>query len=153
MGGGRAVGERNEIVDSPVGWVNRHVRRYVESGGAKGHRWQGTDTLLLITRGRRTGKLRRTALIYGRDGDRYVVVGSNGGSAEHPQWFRNLLAEPRVSVQVKDETFNARAVPATGAERSRLWALMAEIFPQYDSYRERTRREIPVVVLEPVAEA
>ena len=73
----------SDVTDSPVGWVNAHVRRYVESGGASGHRWSGTDTLLLTTRGRRTGLLRRTALIYGRDDDRFVVVGSNGGKAVH----------------------------------------------------------------------
>ncbi len=73
------------MTESPVGWVHAHVRRYVESGGMRGHRWSGTDALLLTTRGRRTGLLRRTALIYGRDDDRFVVVGSNGGKARHPE--------------------------------------------------------------------
>jgi F420H(2)-dependent quinone reductase len=71
-----------QVHDSPTGWVAAHVRRYLDSGGTQGHRWNGVDTLLITTRGRKTGQLRRTALIYGRDGDRYVVVGSNGGRPE-----------------------------------------------------------------------
>ena len=68
-----------KVYDSPKNWVRRHISDYVRTGGAKGHRWHGVDTLLLTTRGRRTGKLRRTALIYGRDGERYLVVASTGG--------------------------------------------------------------------------
>lgn len=79
----------------PVG-VARHIREYVETDGRKGHRWNGVPTLLLTTRGRRTGKLRRTALIYGRDGDAYVVVASRGGARHHPQWYLNLAPDPEV---------------------------------------------------------
>lgn len=78
--------EQNEITDSPVEWVADHVRRYVTSGGKSGHRWSGLDTLLITTRGRKTGVLRRTALIYGRDGERYIVVASNGGKPKNPAW-------------------------------------------------------------------
>lgn len=137
-----------EIVDSPTAWVNAHIRRYVETDGKKGHKWYGVDTLLLTTRGRRSGKLRRTALIYGTDGDRFVVVGSNGGARKHPSWYLNLLDDPEVEVQVGAEQFAARAQPARGKERSRLWPLMASIFPQYDSYQKKTSREIPVVIIE-----
>lgn len=140
---------QEQVFDSPTGWVADHIRRYVESDGRNGHRWNGVDTLLLTTRGRRSGKLRRTALIYGRDGDRYVVVGSRGGAATHPQWYLNLRAEPEVEVQVGADKFRARAMVTAGAERDRLWQMMASIFPQYDQYRERTAREIPVVALEP----
>jgi deazaflavin-dependent oxidoreductase (nitroreductase family) len=81
-----------------------------------------------------------------------VVVGSNGGSAEHPQWYRNLVADPLVRVQVRDSTFAARARTATGEERATLWREMVEIFPQYDRYQKRTKREIPVVVLTPIVD-
>jgi deazaflavin-dependent oxidoreductase (nitroreductase family) len=141
----------DEILDSPTPWVARHVRRYVESGGASGHRWSGQDTLLLTTRGRRSGKLRRTALIYGRDADRYVVVASNGGKPTHPAWYLNLTAAPGVRVQVGSDTFDATASTAGGPERQRLWRLMAARFPTYDSYQRRAGkagRQIPVVVLE-----
>jgi deazaflavin-dependent oxidoreductase (nitroreductase family) len=140
--------EDQQVVDSPRGWVNRHIRRYVATAGEDGHEWRpGVPTLLLTTRGRRSGKLRRTALIYGRDGDDYVVVGSNGGSPRHPAWYQNLEADRRAHVQVGGEEFDARARTATGQERARLWPRLAEIWPDYDSYQASTDREIPVVVL------
>jgi deazaflavin-dependent oxidoreductase (nitroreductase family) len=137
-----------EVLDSPTRWVARHVRRYVETDGRSGHRWNGRNTLLLTTRGRRSGRLRRTALIYGRDGDRYVVVASNGGARNHPHWYLNLTAQPEVQVQVQAERFAARARTADAQERPRLWRMMAEIWPDYERYQKRTGREIPVVILE-----
>jgi deazaflavin-dependent oxidoreductase (nitroreductase family) len=139
-----------EVVDSPKGWVRKHIRDYVESDGRKGHRWHGVDTLLLTTRGRRSGKLRRTALIYRRDGERYVVVASTGGGDHHPAWYLNLVDDPEVRVQVGADTFAARASTAEGAERARLWEEMASVWPDYDRYQAKTDREIPVVVLERV---
>jgi len=141
--------EQDDVLDSPTGWVATHVRRYVSSAGANGHIWYGKPTLLLTTRGRRSGALRRTGLIYGEDDGNYVVVGSNAGSDHHPHWYLNLLAEPRARVQVAAETFDAVAREAEGEERARLWQAMTEIFPQYKSYRKKTSRKIPVVVLEP----
>lgn len=138
----------NKVTDSPVKWVADHVRRYVESDGEKGHRWSGMDTLLITTQGRKTGLMRRTALIYGRDGDSYIVVGSNGGKKNHPSWYLNLLENPAVQVQVGAEQFEAQARPATEEERPRLWALMAGIFPTYNTFKKKTSREIPVVVIE-----
>jgi deazaflavin-dependent oxidoreductase (nitroreductase family) len=113
-----------------------------------GRRYSGKDALLLTTRGRRSGLLRRTALFYGKDGERYVVVASNGGKPAHPAWYLNLLADPRVEVQDGAETFAARARPASAEERPRLWAMMAAIFPSYEGFRKKTSREIPVVVIE-----
>ena len=137
------------IHDSPTSWVRKHIDDYVTSDGEKGHRWRGLPTLLLTTRGRKSGKLRRTALIYGRDGDNYLIVASNGGATRHPLWYLNLAAEPRVTLQVGAESFTARARTADAAEKPRLWAIMSEIFPTYDGYRRKTRREIPLVILEP----
>jgi deazaflavin-dependent oxidoreductase (nitroreductase family) len=136
------------VTDSPIGWVSKHVRRYVETDGKSGHRWSGVDTLLLTTRGRSTGTLRRTALIYGRDRGRYLVVASNGGSKSHPNWYQNLAADPHVSVQVGDERFEALARTATPRQKPRLWRLMASIWPEYERYQTRTTRQIPVVILE-----
>jgi deazaflavin-dependent oxidoreductase (nitroreductase family) len=138
----------NQPQDSPVGWVNDHIRKYVDSGGAEGHEWRGITTLLLTTTGRKTGRQHRTALIYREDGDNYVIVASKGGAPRHPAWFLNLQAHPEVGVQVKDETFTAKAQVASGAERDRLWQRMVEIFPDYEDYRRKTDREIPVIVLE-----
>jgi len=144
------VASQEEILDSPTGWVARHVRRYVETDGRSGHKWNGRQTLLLTTRGRKSGKLRRTALIYGQDGDRYLLVASNGGARNHPFWYLNLTAQPEVQVQVGADTFTARARTAGAAEKPRLWRLMAAIWPDYDRYQKRTSRNIPVVIVERV---
>lgn len=138
-----------EIHDSPTDWVNKHIHDYVESDGRKGHKHQGKDALLLITTGRKSGELRRTALFYGTDGDHYIVVASRGGHSKNPAWYLNLDANPDVEVQVGADKFKARAHTATGDERTRLWALMADIFPTYNSFQKKTKREIPVVVLTP----
>jgi deazaflavin-dependent oxidoreductase (nitroreductase family) len=137
-----------EIVDSPVGWVRKHLRGYVESGGARGHRYYGRESLLLTTRGRRSGKLRRTPLFYGRHGDAYVVVASNGGAKQIPLWVGNIEADPAVTIQVGDKTFPARARPATAEERPALWAMMNAIFPSYADYERKAGHELPVVVIE-----
>jgi deazaflavin-dependent oxidoreductase (nitroreductase family) len=141
-----------EVFDSPVGWVAQHIRGYVESEGENGHHWRGVNTLLLTTRGRKSGKLRRTALIYGREGDDYVVVASKGGAQKHPEWYLNLTANPDVEVQVGGAKFSARARTVTFEEKPGLWRLMTSDWPDYDNYQKRTTREIPVVVLEPLAE-
>lgn len=140
--------EQDKIFDSPTGWVADHIRDYVETGGGSGHLWRGVPTLLLTTRGRKSGKLRRTALIYGRDGDHYIVVASRGGHPQHPAWYLNLVENPAVQVQVEAEVFTALARTATPEEKARLWPVMVSIWPDYDNYQKNTDREIPVVVLE-----
>jgi deazaflavin-dependent oxidoreductase (nitroreductase family) len=139
---------RDEATDSPVGWVAEHIKSYVETDGKSGQRYSGKDALLITTRGRKSGLLRRTALFYGKDGERYIVVGSNGGKATHPDWYLNLLEDPAVEVQDGAEKFAARARPATPEERPRLWAMMITIFPSYAGFEKKTRREIPVVLIE-----
>jgi deazaflavin-dependent oxidoreductase (nitroreductase family) len=126
--------------------VAKHINSYVETG-EKGHHFHGFDALLLTTRGRKSGKLRRTALYYGTRGEDFVVVASSGGSVGHPLWYLNLAADPSVTVQVKDDVFPATARTAAGDERAELWQLMAGLFPRYNEYRAMVDREIPVVVL------
>jgi deazaflavin-dependent oxidoreductase (nitroreductase family) len=137
-----------EPVDSVIPWVAKHTSRYVETGGEEGYLWNGVPTLVLTTKGRRSGELRRNSLIFGQDGDRYIVVASKGGHDHHPLWYRNLVEEPSVRVQVGAETFAARARTASPEERSRLWPLMTSVWPAYDEYQAKTTREIPVVILE-----
>jgi len=128
-----------------------HTRRYRETGGKVGHDWKrGAPTLILTTTGRRSGQPRDTPLIYGRDGERYVVIASQGGAPAHPGWYHNLEADPDAEIQVWDEAIPVRARTADGDERERLWRLMNDIWPDYDAYQTRTERRIPVVVLEPV---
>ncbi|NUP01090.1 MAG: nitroreductase family deazaflavin-dependent oxidoreductase [Nonomuraea sp.] len=140
-----------EPIDSPTKWVARHVKSYAESGGARGHLFHGAPTLLITTIGRRSGLPRRTALIYGRDGDRYVVVASNGGAADHPLWFHNLLARPQVRVQVGAEVFDAATRVAAEDERPRLWETMTGIWPRYLGYQRATSRWLPIVIIERTA--
>jgi deazaflavin-dependent oxidoreductase (nitroreductase family) len=125
-----------------------HVKKYVETNGEVGYLWNGAPILILTTTGRKSGEERSTPLIFGRDGDDYVLVASQGGRPQHPHWYRNLVAQPEVQLQVKDDRFRARARTAEGEERERLWRAMNEIWAPYDSYQEKTERVIPVVVLE-----
>lgn len=144
---------KKRVFDSPREWVREHIRAYVRTNGRKGHLWEGNPTLLITTIGRRSGKRRRTALIYGRDRKNFVVVASYGGRPRHPYWYLNLLQNPEVEVQVRAKTFNARARTASRPERPRLWKKMAAIFPPYDDYRVKAAeagREIPIVILEPL---
>jgi deazaflavin-dependent oxidoreductase (nitroreductase family) len=128
-----------------------HVERYRATGGAEGHEWQGTQTLLLTTTGRKSGEPRTTPLIYAPVGDSFAIVASKGGSDEPPAWYLNLSANPEVEVQVKADRFQARARTASAEEKPALWRKMAAEWPAYDEYQRKTDREIPVVVLERIA--
>ncbi|MQY08148.1 nitroreductase/quinone reductase family protein [Actinomadura macrotermitis] len=138
-----------EPTDSPTGWVASHIRNYVETDGQKGHLYQGMPTLLLTTRGRRTGTLRRTALIYGEAEGRHLLVASNGGSDQDPAWYLNLTADPEVNVQVGAEKFPAHARTASPDEKQKLWPVMTAVFPTYDTYQTKSTRDLPLIILEP----
>ncbi len=125
-----------------------HVDRYRATEGEEGHEWQGTQTLLLTTTGRRSGEQRTTPLIYAPHGDSYTVVASKGGSDTAPAWYLNLLEQPEVEVQVKGDRFRARARTASAEEKPEIWRAMVAEWPAYDDYQAATEREIPVVVLE-----
>ena len=135
-----------EIFDSPDPWVAEHIRRFAETSGTPR---PGVNDLLLITRGRRSGKLRRTALAYVRDDGRFVVAASHAGADRHPAWFLNLAADPDVAVQVGTETIRARARIASAQDRPALWQLMITMMPSYREYEKATARVIPVVILDP----
>ena len=136
-------------------WILHHLQQYAESP-EQGHLWDATavgghantPTLLLTTTGRKSGRQLTMPLIYGKDGDRYVIVASKGGAPQHPAWYLNLQHNPRVDVQVIRDKFPALARTVTGEERERLWKMMSAIYPPYPSYQQRTDRQIPVVVLE-----
>ena len=111
----------------------------------------GRDLLLLTTKGARSGELRTTPVVYTRDGDNYVIVASKGGADTHPAWYRNLVANPRATIEVEDEVIPVLVTQAHGAERRRLYDAHAEINPGFRDYEKRTNREIPVFVLERAA--
>jgi len=136
--------------DEKILFGQEHVDRYRETDGEVGHVWRnGTTTLLLTTKGRKSGEERTTPLIYRPVGDdAYAIVASKGGAPKPPAWYLNLVADPEVGVQVKGDRFTARARTAGPDERPHLWRELAEVWPDYDEYQKKTDREIPVVVLE-----
>jgi deazaflavin-dependent oxidoreductase (nitroreductase family) len=141
-------------------WQDTHRDLYLRTNGAEGHLADfsaaggssDTPCLILKTTGRKSGEAKMLPLIYGKDGGNFVIVASKGGAPKHPAWYLNLAANPEVEFQVADKKYRGAAKPAQGAERERLFAMMADVYPPYIAYKARTEREIPVVVLEPQAE-
>jgi deazaflavin-dependent oxidoreductase (nitroreductase family) len=141
-------------------WMKDHTDTYLKSGGKEGHMYTinqpdrptiTVPSLLLTTTGRKSGEKFIFPLFYGRAGDGYIIVASKGGAPEHPGWYRNLVANPDVEVQVGTEKFHAKARTATGEERTRLWQEALKFWPPYEDYQKKVPgREIPVVVLDPV---
>jgi F420H(2)-dependent quinone reductase len=133
-----------------------NVRVYKLTRGRVGGTWRigagwrdPVPICLLEHRGRRTGKLRTTPLVYLCDRDRVVVVASQAGRPQHPLWFRNLEADPEVYVQIKGDRSPMRARTASRSERAELWPKLVDLYSDYASYQSWTDREIPVVILEP----
>jgi deazaflavin-dependent oxidoreductase (nitroreductase family) len=133
-----------------------NVRVYKLTRGRIGGTWRvgaawknPVPICLMEHRGRKTGKVRTTPLVYLRDADRVVVVASQAGRAQHPLWYLNLEADPDVMVQVRGDRRAMRAHTATPAERAELWPRLVDLYSDYDSYQSWTEREIPVVVLQP----
>lgn len=127
-----------------------HTGLYRLTGGKLGGKLGKVPMLLLTTTGRKSGQSRTQPLSYTRAGDGYAVIASKGGAATHPLWYLNLRADPLAEVTVGAETRKVRARDAEGEERERLWRALADLFPGYDKYAQKTTRRIPVVVLEPV---
>ncbi|MCJ0873431.1 nitroreductase/quinone reductase family protein [Streptomyces sp. AP-93] len=138
----------NKRTNSTHPWVADHIRRFEETGGVPR---PGVSDLLLTTRGRRSGVLRRTALAYVPYGDSYVLTASNAGAGHHPAWYLNLSADPAVTLQVGAETFAALARPATPSEAERLWPVVVAAMPSYAAYRDAASRtagrEVPLVLV------
>jgi deazaflavin-dependent oxidoreductase (nitroreductase family) len=103
--------------------------------------------VLLSTVGARTGQRHTTPMMFHRDGDRLLVMASNSGAPKHPDWYVNLLANPRVTVEIGDERYEAQATPAEGAEREALWSMIKENYPFFADHETMTDRTIPVVSL------
>jgi deazaflavin-dependent oxidoreductase (nitroreductase family) len=106
--------------------------------------------LLLNTVGRKSGKKRTSPLLYVKDGEDFVIIASKGGASTHPAWFLNLKANPEATVEVGDREVRVRAEEADAEEKARLWQKMVEMYPTYDDYQTKTKREIPLLVLHPV---
>jgi F420H(2)-dependent quinone reductase len=133
-----------------IGQLHRWV--YRRSGGRVGGQLLGVPILLLTTTGRRSGLPHTTALTYLTDDAHYAVVASNGGARQHPAWLHNLRAFPHAQIQVGARVYRVHAREAAGDERERLWNQMVHLYGGYRGYQSRTRRQIPVVVLEPMSQ-
>lgn len=124
------------------------IEEFRANGGKVSGQFEGAPMLLLTVTGAKTGRRLTTPLVHTRDGDRIVVIASNGGADRNPQWFGNLVANPNVTVEIGEESFDAKAVVAEGAERDRLFDAQAAMMPGFRDYQKNTSRQIPVVTLE-----
>jgi deazaflavin-dependent oxidoreductase (nitroreductase family) len=141
-----------QYIPSPRDWVREQVELYESSGGTRGTTLRDTGLPVVIVThiGNKTGAVRKTPLMRVKDGNNYVLVGSQGGAPKDPVWVHNLRANPQV--ELRDETvvrpMKVREVQSE-VERKRLWALAVAAYPPYAEYQERTTRRIPVFVAEP----
>jgi deazaflavin-dependent oxidoreductase (nitroreductase family) len=134
---------------SPWAPIAEQVELYESSGGKEGTLLEGKPCVILWTRGRHSGTVRKSPLMRVTDGDRYAVVASMGGAPKHPVWYLNLVADPKVSLQDGPELKDYTARVVEGAERDEWWQRATEVWPAYDEYQTKTDRQIPVVVLDP----
>ncbi len=145
-----------EIPSALPSWLADHIKLYL-SDPEKAHMWDSSmaggsgilPTLLLITKGRKSGEERPLPLIYKKVDGAYVIIASKGGAPAHPSWYLNLLADPQCDIRVSTDNLTVRARTAASPERESLWSQLAEIYPPYDEYQAKTSREIPVFVAEP----
>jgi deazaflavin-dependent oxidoreductase (nitroreductase family) len=134
-----------------MSWNANVIEEFRSNHGKVGGNFRGKELLLLHSTGRRSGAERVNPLAYLRDGDRYAIFGSMGGADEHPQWVRNVEANPDVEIGVGDERIKGRAtVLWEGPERDRIYGKQVERWSQFGDYERKTSRKIPVVVIEPV---
>ena len=126
------------------------VDEFRNDGGKVTGPFAGAPLALITTTGAKSGRRRTTPIVYTTEGDRIVIIASKGGAPTSPDWYHNLVAHPEVTVELPNETFDARARVAEGPERERLWRAQAALMPNFDEYQKATTRKIPVVVLERV---
>jgi deazaflavin-dependent oxidoreductase (nitroreductase family) len=129
-----------------------YIFLYRLTNGAIGGRMAGLNVLLLTTTGRKTGQPRTTPLGYFKDDNNFVIIASNAGAEKNPAWFYNLKSNPQVNIQIGNKQLAARADIADTEKRKQLWADLVKMAPTYGRYEQRTKREIPLVILQPVQE-
>ena len=139
-----------EYEPSTQQWVRDQVELYESSGGTKGTELRGMPVVVMTNRGSKSGKLRKTPLMRVEHEGVYAVVASQGGAPEHPAWYFNLLADPHVELQDGPVKRDYVAREVTGDEKREWWKRAVAAFPSYREYQAKTRRAIPVFVLEPV---
>ena len=130
-------------------WNKGIIEEFRANGGKVGGQFEGAPLLLLHSTGAKSGQARVNPIMYLADGDNYVVFASKAGAPTSPDWYHNLIANPRASVEVGAATVNVVAKVAEGDTRERLWSTQKELYPGFADYEAKTTRLIPVVVLEP----
>ena len=138
-----------EYEPSPWEPIAQQVEQYEATGGVEGGELEGKPCIILTTKGRKSGKLRKTPLMRVTDGERYAVVASLGGAPQHPVWYLNMLADPHVTLQDGPVVRDYVARDVTGDEKAEWWARATEVWPSYDDYQAGTERVIPLLVLDP----
>jgi F420H(2)-dependent quinone reductase len=127
--------------------MRAHNRKLIEEFRAAGRRFEGRQLLVLTTTGARTGRAHSTPMMYVPDADRVLVIASNAGALRHPDWYRNLLAHPEVTVEVDGEEYRATATPLDGEEYADRWAYVTSRYPFFVEHQSKITRRIPVVAL------
>ena len=128
-------------------WNQSIIKEFRENKGIVGGPFEGMTMLLLHHKGRKTGQERVNPLVYYAEGDRCVIFASKGGAPEHPEWYRNLMANPEVSIEVGTEQFDVTATELKGEERDRIYAANAALRPAFAQYQGNTTRVIPAIAL------
>jgi deazaflavin-dependent oxidoreductase (nitroreductase family) len=131
-------------------WNKKIIEEFRANGGKVGGQFEGAPLVLLTTTGAKSGRKLTTPVMYLADGDRQIVFASKAGAPTNPAWYHNLIANPRVTVELGEATFEAEATPVTGEERDRLYDKQARLYPGFAEYQEKTTRVIPVVALQAV---
>jgi deazaflavin-dependent oxidoreductase (nitroreductase family) len=131
----------------PQNFNQQIIEEFRANEGKVGGPFAGAPMLLLHHKGRKSGEERVNPLVYYQEGDTMHVFGSMGGAPQHPQWYRNLVANPHASVEVGTEQFNVEAREVSGPERDRIYDANAALRPTFKTYQERTTRKIPVIAL------
>ena len=137
-----------EYEPSPWDWVSAQVEQYEATGGTEGGTLDGAPCVILTTKGRKSGKLRKTPLMRIEHDGVYAVVASLGGAPKHPVWYLNLVANPDVTLQDGEQVLDFRARTATPEEKRHWWPRLTAVWPPYSEYQSKTERDIPVVLLE-----
>lgn len=140
-----------EYEPSPEAWVREQVEKYEASGGQEAGDLRGMPVVVLTTKGAKSGKLRKQALMRVEHDGLYAVVASLGGAPKHPVWYHNIVATPLVELQDGPVRRDYTAREVTGDEKAVWWERAVAAYPDYADYQQKTDREIPVFVLEPVS--
>jgi deazaflavin-dependent oxidoreductase (nitroreductase family) len=141
---------QGEYAPGTSAWARKQAERFEASDGAEANTLRGRPIVVVTSVGAQTGRLRKTALMRVEHEGVYAVVASNGGAAHHPAWYHNLVVNPHVEVQDGPAKRDFRAREASGDDKAIWWARATEVWPDYDAYQRKTRRQIPLFILEPI---